>query len=190
MPPCSFGAVGPLRQFIRSALTCLAGFVWLTAGIQAQAPAPVPEAAVKAAFVFRFPEFVSWPETALDGGPLSVCLSPGHRFGPAVASQAVPAGSHARPIVVRQLRKGESGRDCHVMYVAESDMVLLERATASPILTIGDHPAFCQRGGIINMLVLDGRVRFEINLEQAKRSGLKIDSQLLRLATRVWGGRS
>ena len=57
-----------------------------------------------------------------------------------------------------------------------------------PVLTIGDEIDFCLTGGIINLQVIDGRVRFEISLTQARRANLKIESQLLRLATRLHGG--
>ena len=79
-------------------------------------------------------------------------------------------------------------RNCDVVYVAPGDLSLLDTVANLPILTVGDQPNFCQRGGIINLLVLDGRVRFEIDLSRARRSGLKMDSQLLRLASKVYGG--
>lgn len=169
------------RRVVVAALLCLAG----AAGLAAQAPRP--ELAIKTEFVLRFPEFVEWPTRATDGRPLSFCLSPSHPFGRNVQASAT-GQPRAKPIVVRELREGESARTCDVVYVAPADLALLNEVANRPILTVGDHPKFCQRGGIINLLVIDGRVRFEIELLQARRAGLKVHSQLLRLASKVYGG--
>jgi hypothetical protein len=59
---------------------------------------------------------------------------------------------------------------------------LLPRAARLPILTVGEYPAFLNDGGIIGLRVIDGKVRFDVNLRQAERVGLRVSSQLLRLA--------
>ena|SRR5688572_1062875 len=158
----------------------------LVAGLSAQAPRP--ELAIKTEFVLRFPEFVEWPMTATDGQrPLSLCLSPSHPFGRNVQTSA-GGQPRARRIVVRELRQGEPVRACDAVYVAPADLSLLDTVANLPILTVGDQPNFTRRGGMINLLVIDGRVRFEIDLSRVRRSGLKMDSQLLRLASKVYGG--
>ena len=73
--------------------------------------------------------------------------------------------------------------------MASRDTWLLTRVRTAPVLTVGDDTDFLEQGGIINLRTVDGRVRFEINLAQARHVGLSIDSQLLRLAQRVVGGR-
>ena len=151
------------------------------------AQVPRPELAIKSEFVLRFAEFVAWPMAAGDHRPLSLCLSPAHPFGKNV-QDSLSSQSRARHIVVRELGQRDRVRTCDVVYVAPGDLSLLDTIGNLPILTVGDEPNFCQRGGIINLLVIDGRVRFEIDLSRARRSGLKIDSQLLRLASKVYGG--
>jgi hypothetical protein len=166
------------------ALATLLGFSLIVAP---SAQEPRPELAIKSEFVLRFPEFVEWPATGSDGRPVSLCLSPSHPFGQDVHA-FVSVQPRARPIVVRELRQRESVRNCDVVYVAPADLSLLDAVGDLPILTVGAQPNFCQRGGMINLLVIDGRVRFEIDSSRARRSGLKMDSQLLRLASKVYGG--
>jgi hypothetical protein len=147
------------------------------------AQAPRPEIAIKSEFVLRFPEFVQWPQPRR---PLTLCLSASHPFGSNLeaSASAQPRGKH---LVVRKLQERESIRSCDVVYVGSGDLTLLDAVANLPILTVGDHPNFCQRGGIINLLVIDGKVRFEIDLSRARRAGLMMDSQLLSLATKVYG---
>jgi hypothetical protein len=156
---------------------------WIATSVAAQSSRP--ELAIKTEFVLRFPEFVEWPAPA-DGRSLSLCLSAAHPFGHAF-QESLNAQSRGRRITVRELRNGETARGCDALYVAPSDLSLLSEVRDLPILTIGDQPNFCQRGGIINLLVVDGRVRFEIDLERARHAKLKLDSQLLRLASKVHG---
>lgn len=61
----------------------------------------------------------------------------------------------------------------------------LKHLRDSAVLTIGHEPGFLEAGGIINFLIADNKLRFEINQEAAEKSSLKIPSKLLRLAKRV-----
>jgi hypothetical protein len=58
------------------------------------------------------------------------------------------------------------------------------------VLTVGDTDGFAQRGGAINFTLQARKVRFEINPAAAEQAGLKMSSQLLKLATLVSRPRS
>lgn len=149
----------------------------------------MPEASVKAAFVARFPEFVQWPREAAPGGEgrFVVCLSPQHPFGGTVEALLRDRSIRGAPVEVRELR-GETATGCHAVYIAAGDLRLLRTTRGQAVLTVGDHPEFIARGGIINLRVVNERVRFEIDLGASRRVGLAIDSQLLALAIAVHGG--
>jgi hypothetical protein len=49
-------------------------------------------------------------------------------------------------------------------------------------LLVGDSERFANRGGAIGFQIEDKKVHFEINPEAAKRAGLELSSQLLKLA--------
>jgi len=53
------------------------------------------------------------------------------------------------------------------------------------VLTVGDMNDFLESGGIINFVIDDQKVRFEINNNAAKQEKLNIRSKLLRLAKKV-----
>ena len=50
------------------------------------------------------------------------------------------------------------------------------------VLTVGDMDGFSQAGGIINFISVDSKIHFEINVDAAQSVGVKISSQLLKLA--------
>jgi hypothetical protein len=149
----------------------------------------LPESAVKAEMIRRFPEFVEWPAAALQGrDEITLCFSRSHPFG-TVDGIARGPKILGHGVQVRELKRDDRLDGCHVLYVAAADQGLLEAAKGRPVLTIGDQKDFCQLGGIINLRVVDGRVRFEVNVARGKQSGFKFDSQFLRLATALYGGR-
>ena len=53
------------------------------------------------------------------------------------------------------------------------------------ILTVSDDPQFIRRGGMIQFVFDDNRVRFEINLAAVQRARLNLSSELVKLATAV-----
>ena len=150
------------------------------------------EQRLKAAFVFRFPQFVVWPPVATHGrNSLEICVS-----APAAAAAAlreITSGEvlNGRPFVVRDLTPARDVSSCHVLVIAGAppDHSLMSRVATLPILTVGDSDSFLDRGGIIQLKLVDRRVRFEIDQRAATRAGLTLSSQLLRLAANVRGER-
>ncbi len=80
-------------------------------------------------------------------------------------------------------------RECHVLFVGSSEKPYLARILRpirkEHILTVADTPGFLEAGGVINFVIVDKKVRFEINTAAARRARLRIRSKLLRLAKRV-----
>jgi hypothetical protein len=80
-------------------------------------------------------------------------------------------------------------RKCHVLFVCPSEKPFWSRVLPplqkEGILLVGDTPGFLEAGGIINLVIEDKKVRFEVNLAAAAREKLQIRSSLLRLAIRT-----
>jgi hypothetical protein len=54
-----------------------------------------------------------------------------------------------------------------------------------PVLTVGETDNFLSDGGMIRFHFEADKIRFDINLDEAESSHLKISSRLLLLATSV-----
>jgi hypothetical protein len=59
---------------------------------------------------------------------------------------------------------------------------ILAGAEASSALTIGENQGFAERGGVVNLVIHDANIHFEINTAAAERKHLIISSKLLALA--------
>lgn len=161
----------------------------------AQTPAAAEEYRLKAAFVYQFPQFVEWPPASWNGrDSLEICVSQPNPFGRALTELVQGESLNGKRFVVRQVGPNAPLETCHLLFVAvAADATrddLLARAASLAILTIGETPQFLDRGGMINLRLVDRRVRFEINVTATERAGLRLSSQLLRLASDVRGGKS
>jgi len=156
-------------------------------------PSSAPEYEVKAAFIFNFAKFVEWPQGSFpdDHTPIGLCVTNGNPFAGALESIRGKTVK-GREIVIRQCKEIEDMASCHILYVGSSEKrrlaQLLPLIKDRRILTVGDEKGFAQMGGIINFIIVDNKVSFEINVDAAKRAGLEISSKLLRLAEIVRGG--
>jgi len=144
---------------------------------------------VKAAFIYNFARFVDWPASAFSHpqAPLVIGVRQGDPMGPAL--QALSGKMvQGRPIRVLLTDKAEEFKNCQVVFLGRpaDRRVLREILSHLPILTITDEEAeFKNLGAVINFIVVENRLRFEINQKAARRANLKISSQLLKLARLV-----
>jgi bifunctional DNA-binding transcriptional regulator/antitoxin component of YhaV-PrlF toxin-antitoxin module len=83
----------------------------------------------------------------------------------------------------------ETLKRCHLLFICPSDKKtvneIIDLVKNQGVLTVADTQGFLDAGGIVNFVIEDNKVRFDINLTASEKTGLKIRSQLLRLAKKV-----
>ena len=76
--------------------------------------------------------------------------------------------------------------DCHVLFISNGSekefFSSIEHIQQKNILTVGDKQGLARKGSVINFIVVNNKVQFEINTKSAERANLKISSQLLKIA--------
>ena len=150
------------------------------------------EARLKAAFVYRFAQFVEWPDHALARrDAVDVCVLEPNPFEDVLHTLVEGESIGRLPLRVRAVSTPASASACHVLFLPEQSAAreATLRAVASlPVLTVSDAPRFLESGGIIQVGVAGGNMRFAVNLDAARASRLRLSAQLLRLAISVRGG--
>lgn len=146
---------------------------------------------VKAAYLYNFIRFVEWPAApaAIKSGPLAICVLGKDPFGPVLDSILSGEAIGGSSLVAKRISKPEDALACRVVFVGASEeshlkdiLTVLDKAS---VLTVSDIPKFSERGGMIEF-VLDGdKVRFEVNVSNARDAGLTVSSDLLRVAVAV-----
>jgi hypothetical protein len=173
----------------RKALLLLA-LAWVGLTGAGAAPKRVAEVGLKSAFLYKFTLFTDW-NGALGSpdAPISICVMGRDDIADYLQEAVQNRTAHSRPIAVRRPRGTVEADGCHVLFIGWSEPNLVDRALASladrPILTVGELEGFAERGGMINIVKRDNRLRLEINLRAVESSGLRLSSQLLKLAKLV-----
>ena len=146
---------------------------------------------VKAAFLFNFARYVEWPDSAFAGADsaIRICLVGNGNFSQILTDAVSGRTVGVRSVEVAALASLDGASDCHLLFFEESAVAqgsaVAERVGSLAVFTIADHEGFAADGGIANFILVDQKIRFEINQKAARRAGLKISSSLLRLAKLV-----
>lgn len=146
------------------------------------------EYGVKAAFLSKFGSYVEWPATAFSSptSPLNLCLAGNvDQFGPTLEKVIGGENINGRGVVVRRIKTVERNAGCHILYIGTSESQrsaqIVETVRGNNVLTVSDGGS----NGIIDFVITNNRVRFNIDDEAAAQNGLVISSRLLSLALNV-----
>jgi len=151
---------------------------------------------IKTAFVVNIARFVHWPRQASDNNQLQLCM---YRGGEGFQASMPLRGQviAGRNVHIAYIDELSNVKDCSILVIPGSEVGrfgedFLPLWRHQPILTILDLTASTQGGsayaGIMVSLVRKGsKIGFEINLDEVHNAGLKMSSELLKLATLVKG---
>jgi hypothetical protein len=154
----------------------------------------VTEQEVKAAMVFNFAKFVEWPPQVFPNAQDPLILGILEQEPLAGALDALAGKTvQGRRLVVKKSNRLDDLKKCHLFFASSREKrdlrQILEAFHDLPVLTVTDEADnIAGLGENINLVMQDGRIRFQVNLAAARRSGLKISSQLLKLAIIVGPG--
>lgn len=154
-------------------------------------PNQATEYEVKAAFIYNFARFAEWPPSAFGrpSDPIRLCVFGKDPFGEILDDTVRGKTVAQHSFVVIRITDAAKTRDCHIVFIGRSESFQLGAVLAAvrdrPVMTIVDMNDAVQRGAILNFTLQDGRVRFAVNTDSAKRSGIALSSQLIKLATVV-----
>lgn len=150
------------------------------------------EAQLKAAYLYNFAKFITWPENAFDDAtaPFVIGLFDAEemkKFADLLTAKKI----RNRPVVIKHFTSLNNISDCHILYLGSletnAEKTLLKKLETKPVVSVADSNHFAEHEGIIQFIPVRGRLRFIINLANANAAGVRIDSQLLSLAIDVRG---
>ena len=152
------------------------------------------EVRIKAAFLYKFGGFVEWPPPAFADARSPFIIGVLSADSVAAELERVVAGRtvHGRPVEVRRLQRGDATRGLHVLFVGQSESArlpeILRASKGRPLLVVTESDSALEQGSVINFVVVDDKVRFDVALAPAGRSNLRISARLLSVARNVVPG--
>ncbi len=156
----------------------------------AQAVAGVPEYNLKAGYLITFTQYTTWPTNAFPStnSRLVIGVLGNNPFGQAL-DQTAQAQKSTRPLTVRNISTPEEAALCHVVFLSKeesrNEAQWLEALKDKPVLTVGESGQTIKRGGIIEFVMENKRVRFDASSRAMSGAKLKISSQMLGSARKV-----
>lgn len=176
-------------------VACLAASLLATISPASSAVAAEQVAAleqqVKAAFLFRFGSYVEWPEQTFADpeSPLTIGVVDSDGLVDELVRVIANRTVNGRSVAVRRIRGSEVPSNVQVLFIGQGtagqSAEILRQAQRRPILTVTESDAGLTEGSVINFVVVDKRVRFEVSLEAAERNRLRIAAPLLSVALRI-----
>jgi len=183
-------AARPVRRRLVSLLRLAPGvFLTLLAATPGLGAPPYSEDSVKAAYLYRFTQYIEWPDAAPADLPFTIAVLD----APDVAAELRRILPNHRiknsPAQVREISRVQDLGPAQMLYIGSAQIDRVRNAIAAlaarPVLVVTDAERGLAAGSVLNFVMLEHRVRFEVSLAAADRSRLRIGAELLGVATRV-----
>jgi hypothetical protein len=148
---------------------------------------PIPEYAMKAAFVYNFMLFTDWP--ALPNNTLQICTMESDQLKREL-EQYTKNQPHGAKLIITKISNLAKIQECQILFLSEEDLkhipTILPSVEGSPVLTVTDVQGLVGKGAIIGMSIKNRHIIFEVDSITAKKSRLHLSSKLLNLAKTVY----
>ncbi|HWD90756.1 MAG TPA: YfiR family protein [Verrucomicrobiae bacterium] len=166
-------------------------FAWILGlGFNARAQDQHTEYQIKAAFLFNFAKFVDWPPGAFSAtnSPIIIGVFGKNVFGKDLENTIRDKTVNNRRFQFITVASAAEGLKCHILFISPSEKdnlkKILDGLHNASVLTVSETDQFINAGGMINFVIEDNKIRFQISDDAAKKAGLRISSKLLSLAAR------
>lgn len=163
-------------------------------GAQMTSDAQTSDRSVMAAYIYRFITYVEWPTSVFSSAEAPIVIGVVNADDIASELEKIVQGRTAqdRRLQVRRIALSEALTGVNVLFIGgevapkflQASKAHIERS----VLTITGVERGIDQGSMINFIHVEGRVRFEVNVALAEKSGLRLSSRLLTVATRLKAG--
>ena len=145
---------------------------------------------IKAAFLFNFAKFVDWPPETFPetNSPIVIGVLGKNVFGKDLENTIRDKTVNNHHFEFVAVTSAKEAIRCHILFISPSEKDNVKKIVDSlhnaSVLTVSETDEFIKAGGMVNFVIQDDKVRFQISDDAAKKAGLRISSKLLSLAAR------
>lgn len=180
------------KGWVRFWIGCL--FLCLAPSVGAEDDIVAFEHEVKAAMLYKFLGYIEWPASVFpsDKSPYIIAVIGAE----AVAEELRDITEHRtvnnRPVEVWEMESLRAVRDVHMLFIGREENYrlgyLLEATRNLPIVTVTESEDGLEEGGIINLRVVEGRMKFDVSLASTEKGQLRFSARMLAVASTVKKG--
>lgn len=155
------------------------------------APPTSPESQIKAGIVYNLALAVTWPEGSLAATSFVIGVV-GHDDTDPLLTHLAGKDVRRHALSLLDPVPESALATTQILYISRSEQGrmagLLAAVAGRPLLTVSDIDGFCEAGGMVQLRRDRNRIQLRVNRAAAERVGLKLSSQLLKVAEIVEGG--
>jgi hypothetical protein len=184
-------------SFARTVALCFA-LCWLLPVSMAQtstanSSAVASEERVKAAFLYKFLNYVEWPPASFEksDSPYVIGVVNADDLADELSKISTGRSVNNRLVTVKKLRVGDPLNDLHVLFIGKAEKARLPQLLKQSqlhILDVTEIEGGLAQGSMINFRLVDDRVRFEVALDAVEKADLRLNSRMLAVAIAVTKG--
>ena len=147
---------------------------------------------IKAAIIYHILHFATWPEK--DSSPKKKIVlgilgtNPFGRAFDSIRGESI----FGKKLEIKDFGHSLSAAEmaeCHALYIGFSEARNLSQTLSAlhgaNVLTLSDIHHFTDHGGMVGLVKVDNKIRFEINKTASDREHIKIAAKVLRLAVTI-----
>jgi len=174
---------------IRKTLVLLFSFLLVLGSFSFKPPSQEQEYILKAAFLYRFSDYIEW--TNIDNAEtFNIAILGESGISAPLVEISRDKRIKNKRIVVKQYGNADEAGSCQIIFISRDYRLPVEQVFRKvdyrPVLVITEQRSDFDKGGQMNFIIEDNKLKFEVNLATVNRSGLKISSQLLQHASKIW----
>lgn len=188
IPPLQLGISPAVKYYCLCGLLVMLGWAAPVLDAYGQTTVVSHEYEIKAEYLYNFMAFVSWPEEAFkdEQAPFTVGLVGKDPFGARLEEAVKGKTLRGKPIAIKRIADATEVEGCQLVFISKSEkenLCQLVAAIQKPgVMTVGELEGFNACGGVVKFLIQDNKVKFEVNVDAARRANLKISSKMLKVA--------
>jgi len=145
------------------------------------------EAALKAVFIYNFTKYIQWDEPEISGN-FSIGIIGNSAVSHTLEKISQNNRVNGKKIIIRYFMVPEEIEACNILFITEKlsfPLAAILEKTSKKTLTVSEEQGFAKMGTAFNFIIKDDKLKFEANLKVIYAAGVRVSSQLLKLATIV-----
>ncbi len=148
---------------------------------------------VKAAMVYKFLGYSTWPDNRFSGpqSPYRIWVMGSGEIKNELEGIVAQRVINGRSIEIYSAKTVDQIKDAHLVFVSHKREALLPalilQARKDAFIIVTESENGLSNGSTINLRLVDNKIRFEISLQSAKENNITFSSRLLAIAISIKG---
>jgi hypothetical protein len=140
-------------------------------------------------FIYKFTQHLSWPDD-YNAGDFVIGVLGNSPIAIELQKMSKQKNIGERRIRIKQYPASVTIRDkCHIIFVAKENSSelaqVLKLFEKEPTLVITEREGLVKSGSMINFIIRNSKVQFELNQKQIERAKIKVSQNLIKVANVV-----